>query len=267
MIAENRSWKYSLLLHFALFLVAAFGLPALLPDMEEPSPMVMTVDILPISAMTNVKPSDKPIQEKKAPAKPLPKPKEEVKPPPQPVEKEVKEEKFDPTEEAEVVEKKKPEEKKEQKKEKSFEEMMADLKTEANKTKEKSDDNTAQEENKTTSDAPYDESQPLSLSEEDAIKNAFIPCWNPPVGAKDAASLVVRVHVKYTADGALIPPVELDPKLKGRYNSDAFFRAAADAAMRAPNHPTCNPLKNLPASLYPKLKDRFIVFDPRLMMQ
>lgn len=266
MIVENRSWKISVLLHFALFLVAAFGLPVLLPDLEEPQPMVMTVDILPISAMTNVKPSDKPIQEKKAPAKPLPKPKEEVKPPPKPVEKEVKEEKFDPDEEAEVVEKKKPEEKKEKKKEKSFEEMMADLKKEANKTEEKSDDNTAQAENKTTSEAPYDESQPLSLSEEDAIKNAFIPCWSPPAGAKDAASLVVRIRVKYNATGTLVS-AELDPRLKGRYNSDAFFRAAADAGMRAVNHPTCNPLKNLPAALYPKLKDRFIVFDPRTMMQ
>lgn len=272
MIAENRSWKYSLLLHLALFLVAAFGLPALLPELDDPKPMVMTVDILPISEMTNVKPSQKPIQEKKAPAKPLPKPKEPPKPKP-PVQKqeEVKEKPFDPEEEAEAVEKKKPEPKKEEKpkeqpKEDDFAKLLKDLNKEAQKTEEKGKDQEAQEENKTISDAPYDNTMPLSLSEEDALRSAYIPCWSPPAGGMNAEKQIVIVRAQYRPDGGLID-AQIDSSQKGRYNSDVAFRTAADAAMRAVKHPTCNPLKNLPTSVYAKLKDTKITFDPRLMLQ
>lgn len=268
MIAENRSWKYSLLLHFALFLVAAFGLPAILPESQELRPLVMTVDILPISEITNVKPSQKPIQEKKAPAKPLPKPKEPPKPKPAPKE-EVKEKPFDPEEEAEVVDKKKPEPKKEEPKkqeEKSFEDLLKDLKKDAEKTEEKGKDQEAQEENKTISEAPYDNTMPLSLSEEDALRSAYIPCWSPPAGGMNAEKQIVVVRAQYRPDGALID-AQIDSGQKGRYNSDVAFRTAADAAMRAVKHPTCNPLKNLPTSVYAKLKDTKITFDPRLMLQ
>lgn len=268
MIAENRSWKISVLLHFVLFLVAAFGLPAILPDLEDPKPLVMTVDILPISEMTNVKPSQKPIQEKKAPQKPQPKPKEPPKP--KPVEKEeVKEKPFDPEEEAEVVEKKKEEPKKEEpkkKEEKSFEDLLKDLKKDADKTEEKGKDQEAQEENKTISDAPYDNTMPLSLSEEDALRNAYTPCWSPPAGGLDAEKQIVIVRAQYRPDGVLID-AQIDSSQKSRYNSDVPFRTAADAAMRAVKHPTCNPLKNLPPSIYAKLKDTKITFDPRRMLQ
>lgn len=268
MFVEQRSLKISALLHVAVLLIAAFGLPAILPDLEDPQPMVMTVDILPISAMTNVKPSDKPIQEKKAPEKPQPKPKEPPKP--KPVEKEeVKEKPFDPEEEAEVVEKKKEEPKKEEPKkeqDKSFEDLLKDLKTEADKVPDKGKDKVAQEENKTISDAPYDATQPLSLSEEDALRSAYIPCWSPPAGGMNAEKQVVIVRAQYRPDGVLID-AQIDSSQKGRYNSDVPFRTAADAAMRAVKHPTCNPLKNLPTSLYAKLKDTKITFDPRLMLQ
>ncbi len=268
MFVEHRNLKLSAILHLAVLLIAAFGLPVLLPDMEDPQPLVMTVDILPISAMTNVKPSDKPIQEKKSPEKPQEKPKEPPKPK-EMVKEEPEEKPFDPDEEAEIVDKKKPEEKKEEPKkeqEKSFEDLLKDLKKNADQTQEKGKDKEAQEENKTISDAPYDASQPLSLSEEDALRSAYIPCWSAPAGAMNAEKLIVVVRAKYNPDGTLIDVV-LEDSLKGRYNSDNFFRAAADAGLRAVRHPRCNPLKNLPASLYPKLKDTKITFDPRLMLQ
>lgn len=268
MFVEQRSIKISALLHVAVLLIAAFGLPAILPDMEDPQPMVMTVDILPISAMTYVKPSDKPIKEEKKPEKPQPKPKEPPKP--KPVEKEEPIEKpFDPDEEAEVIEKKKPEPKKEEPKkqqDKSFEEMMKDLKENADKVEEKGKDKVAQEENKTISDAPYDPTQKLSISEEDALRSAYIPCWSPPAGGMNAEKQVVIVRAKYNADGSLID-AQIDSSQQGRYNSDSQFRVSAEAALRAVRLPTCNPLKNLPTSLYAKLKDTKITFDPRLMLQ
>lgn len=267
MFVEQRSLKISAILHLAVLLIAAFGLPALLPDMADPQPMVMTVDILPISEMTNVKPSDKPIQEKKAVDKPKPAPKEPPKP--KPVEKEEPEEKpFDPMEDAEPIEKKeepKKEQPKEKQEEKSLEQILKDLEKEAQANEEKGKDKEAQEENKTISDAPYDASQPLSLSEEDALRSAYIPCWSPPAGGMNAEKQVVIVRAQYRPDGGLID-AQIESSQRGRYNSDIAFRTAADAAMRAVKHPTCNPLKNLPTNLYPKLKDTKITFDPRAML-
>lgn len=267
MFIEQRSLKISLGLHIALILIAAFGLPVLLPDTPEPQPLVMTVDILPISEMTNVRPSQKPIQKKQATEKPQPPAKE--KPKPQPVEKkpepEPEEEEFDPMKEPEEVVKKE-EKKPEPKKEDDFEKLLNDLKQESEKVPEKGKDKVATEENKTVSDAPYDETMPLSLSEEDALRSAYIPCWSAPAGAMNAEQLIVVVRAQYNPDGSLID-VKLEDSLKGRYNSDTFFRAAADAGLRAVRHPRCNPLKNLPATVYPKLKDTKITFDPRLMLQ
>ncbi len=264
-------------MHFALLLLALFGLPVLLPDNPDPKPLVMTIEVLPIAEMTNVKPSDKPIQEaKKAPTpiKPKAEPPKPIPTPPKPAPKEEKpeplEKTFDPTADADPVKEKKPEPKEtkptpDKKEEKTLEDILADLKKEADKSDPKSKDTVTQEENKTKSDAPYDASQPLSLSEEDALKNAYIPCWSPPAGAKDAAKLVVVVRAQYNPDGSLID-AKLDSSLQGRYGSDPFFRAAADSALRAVKHPRCNPLQNLPASLFPKLKDTKITFDPRAML-
>lgn len=274
MLFEKRSLHVSLLLHFGLLLVAFFGLPALLPDDPEPQPLVMTVELLPISAMTNVKPSDKPIQkEQKAPVKtPVkePTPPNPTPPKPQPKVEEPEDKPFDP-DEGEVVEKKKPKEEKQketpkqEKTEDDFEKLLADLQKQSEKPAPKAKDSATTEENKTKSDAPYDETMPLSLSEEDAIKNAFIPCWSPPAGAKDAANLIVVLRAQYnTTTGALID-AKLDSSLSGRYGSDPFFRAAADSAMRAVKHPRCNPLK-LPPALYPKLRDTKLTFDPRAML-
>lgn len=272
MLFENRSLHISLLMHLGLLLVAFFGLPVLLPDTPEPQPLVMTVEVLPISEITNVKPSDKPIQEKKqAPVKepkpepPKPEPKaEEPKPKPE----EAEEKPFDPDEDAEPVKKEPPKEK-EKKQEKSkddFQKLLEDLKKQSDKPEKKAKDDTSTEENKTKSDAAYDETMPLSMSEEDALKSAFIPCWNPPAGAKDAADLIVVLRAHYnTTNGELID-VQLEESLRGRYASDTFFRAAADSAMRAVHHPQCNPLSKLPPTLYPKLRDTKLTFDPRAML-
>lgn len=274
MIAQPRSIKISALLHAAMFLIAAFGLPVLLPDVPDPQPMVLTVDILPISEITNVKPSQQPIQKAqkapvKTPVKEPPKPKEAA-PKPQPKPEEPMEKAFDPDEGAEPKEVEKPKEQPEKpvKKEDDFEKMMEDLRKEAAKNEKNAKDNTTTEENKTVSDAPYDNTMPLSLSEEDALRSAYIPCWSAPVGAMNAEKLIVIVRAQYNPDGSLIDvKLDTDGGQQSRYNSEPFFRAAADASLRAVRHPRCNPLKNLPPTVYSKLKDTKITFDPRLMAQ
>lgn len=273
MIFERRNLNLSIVMHVLLLLIAAFGLPVLLPDRPDPEPLVMTVEVLPISEMTNVKPSDKPIQKaQKAPTPPTPKvdpkPPTPKAPKPTPDTKEEPMEKpFDPMAEAEPVKEKPPEPKKEpvkeDKKDEDFMKTLENLAKEAEKSEKNAKDTSTVEENKTKSDAPYDASQPMSLSEKDAIRNQFIPCWSPPMGAKDAKDLIVRLQAQYKPDGSLID-VRLADDLKGRYASDTFFRAAADAALRGVRNPRCNPLKNLSADKYGTWRDMELTFDPQL---
>lgn len=268
---ESRSFTLSVICHLVLLLVAAFGLPAILPESAEPVPLVMTVEVLPISAMTNIKPSEKPITKKKVakapvvknPEPPKPKPVEKAEPPKPKPEEKVEEKPFDPNEGAE---KKKPEVKKEpekpapEKKEDELQKLLNDLANEAKESKPDAPNDTPTEENKTRSDAPYDDSLPLSISEQDAIRNQFIPCWSPPMGAKDAAGLIVILKAQYKQDATLID-VKLRPDLQGRYTSDPYFKAAADAAIRAVHR--CSPLKTLDASKYGSWKDMELTFDPK----
>ncbi len=189
---ETRSLSYSIALHAAVLLIAAVGLPMLLPKPPEPMPLVMSVEIMPIGDITNVKPSEKPIQEEqKAPTpkntKPIP-PVAQEKPkptPPAPKPKEpVPEEKhFDPMEGADEPapsEKPKPPEPQKpvdkpkdqpQPKNEDFAALMSKLHQEDAKPTKDAKDKTNTEANKTQSDAPYDASLPMSMSEKDAIRS------------------------------------------------------------------------------------------------
>ena len=294
-LVENRNLSYSVIIHVMAVLLLAVGLPILLPTPPDPTPLVMSVEVLPISSISNVKPSDKPIQKEQhaptpKPAKPLPPAKEPPKPaptpptaapkeptPPKPVEKH-----FDPAENAEPLPEKKPkpvdpkpveppkkDEAKPDTKPKpdDFAALLNKLKTETptppTAPVKDAKDKVNKEENKTKSDAPYDASMPLSISEKDAIRSQFIPCWHAPIGAKDAASLAARVKVQLDPDGS-VKVAMLSPDQQGRYNSDPYFRAAADAAVRAVYK--CSPLKNLPPDKFGTWGTMEINFDPKDML-
>lgn len=266
-VAENKSFQYSAALHIGAVLIFLIGLPSIFSK-SDPQPMVLTVEILPISAATNVKPSQKPIQEKKvakAPVntKPIPKTASEpVKDIPKPTPKDAVEIP-DPTAKA----KPKPEEKKPEAKPKAddFAALMNKLKTQdtSKKPAEKATDDTTQEENKTKSDAPYDPTKPLSISQIDMIRGQFVKCWTVPAGAMNAETLISRVNVKLSQDGT-VTAVALVSDQMGRYRSDPFFKAAADSAMRAVWK--CSPLQNLPPDNYGAWKDLELSFDPSEML-
>lgn len=293
---ESRSLNISIVLHALAILIAFVGLPAILPEKTEPQPLVMSVEILPITGVTNVKPSDKAIEkEQKAPTPKTPKPveptaKEPPKPsapaplkPPTPAKESAPAEKhFDPNEGAEELpdakkEKKEPpkppepdkpkeQPKKEDAKPKAdeFAALLNKLKQE-NTTSPSKDakDKTNTTENKTKSDAPYNPELPMSLSEKDAIQGQFIPCWRMPAGAKDAGNLAVRVKVEVTQDGA-VKTAAVASDQQSRYASDPYFRAAADSAVRAVYK--CSPLKNLPPEKFGTWKSMELNFDPKEMM-
>jgi hypothetical protein len=268
-MVESRSLSLSIVLHTLAVLIGALGLPALLPPRPEPMPLVMTVELLPVGEITSVKPSEKAIQEeKKAPTPKTPKPvtpsmQEKPKEPSPPVE---QEKTFDPMEGAEPEKPKPKEPPKEEAKKKpdDFAALLNQLKQEAKTDKSKdAKDKTNTEENKTRSDAPYDDSMPLSISEKDTIRSQFLVCWSMPTGAKDAHTLAVRIKVTLQADGAVLAATLATDQL-GRYNADPFFRAAADSAIRAVHK--CSPLKNLPPEKYNSWKEMELNFDPQDML-
>lgn len=179
---------------------------------------------------------------------PEPKPKEEEKPKP----KEKKpEEEFDPDNLLKTLEKsaKKSEKKQPQKKnqESTPDDFAEDIEKSLNKSK----------------NAEYDATKPLSISEIDAIRQQISKCWSPPIGAKDAGEMVVSLRINIDPDGTV---TKVGMVNGGKYNSDPFYKAAADAARRAVLNPRCNPLKNLPTDKYERWKEIELNFDPREML-
>jgi hypothetical protein len=96
-----------------------------------------------------------------------------------------------------------------------------------------------------------------TMSEISMVQHQVEIHWNFDVGARDAANLIVQVHVTLQPDGT-VTRAELVPD--PRYDSDTFFRSAADSARRAVL--AASPLK-LPPNSYEKFKDFTFRFDPR----
>ncbi len=99
----------------------------------------------------------------------------------------------------------------------------------------------------------------MTMSEIDALRSQMSKCWNVPVGAPDPAALVLRVRVFFNEDGTVASAPQLVDQ--GRLG-DPYFRAAADAAIRAVH--MCGPY-NLPPEKYANWNEIVITFDPREM--
>lgn len=263
---RERGLTYSAVLHLLLLLLMVFGLPDFLSPRPPEEPAAITVELLPITGVTNVKPQEKPPspEEKKEPekaqAKPSPPVKTAQETPPPPPEK--------PAEKAkEKIKEKKPEDKPKEKKKPAPDDLDAVLKAvkETAKQQEKKSDKEGKAANdKTAFSTKYDPSLPMSLSEKDAIMSQIAKCWNVPAGARNAHELVILVNAEFNRDGSYIK-VELARESMNRYRRDTFFRAAADAAIRAVKQ--CSPLKNLPPEKYGTWRSLELRFDPKAMLQ
>lgn len=276
---------FSAIVHFVILLLIIFGLPSFLQRKEPPQPLIISVDILPVTDVTNVKTSKAPLSkieseepkeaEKNVPDAPPPAPKPEPpkpepKPePPKPAEKpepapEPKKEEKKPEPKKEEV-KPEPKEKPKKATEADLEKVLEDLR----KAQKKSENNAKSKEDagtKVKSDTPteYDPGKPLSMSELDAIRSQLAKCWIVNAGARDAENLIVKVRVQLAQDGA-VSQAGLAEESVGRYNSgDSFYRAAADSAIRAVYK--CSPLQNLPPEKYNTWRDIVFTFDPKQML-
>lgn len=263
--ADGRSLFYSGGLHLALLLFAIFGLPDLFDHEYEAEPIVVTLEALPISNVTNVKPSPKPPA---PPKKEPPKPAKVEKPTPP-----VKQEKPQPKENpVKVQEKDKapPEKKKEEKpleKPKNKDELDAILKDVRKSAQQQEDKDVKKAAEAVPEQAAisekYDPTIPLSVSEMDAIKGQVARCWRMPAGAANDYTLVVTLNIQLNADGSLIKvePVMAD---RARAMGSPQLRMAMESAMRAVI--LCSPIKNLPTDKYDTWKDFNMVFDPKNML-
>lgn len=101
----------------------------------------------------------------------------------------------------------------------------------------------------------------MTMTEEDALRRQLEGCWNPPIGAKDADTMMVDIFMVINPDRTLRSAQIVDT---GRYSSDPFFRAMADSAMRAVRSPNCSPFE-LPPDKYDAWKTATVTFDPSQM--
>lgn len=99
----------------------------------------------------------------------------------------------------------------------------------------------------------------MTMSEIDALRSQMSKCWNVPVGAPDPTALVLRVRVFLNEDGTVASAPQLIDQAR---LGDPYFRAAADAAIRAIH--ICGPYE-LPPEKYSHWSEIVITFDPRQM--
>lgn len=273
----TRGAYYSAGLHVAVIILALLGLPSFFDD-KEPEPMVLTLELLPITKISNVPPSQKPL----TPDKDKPKPTKMVKPKPptksnaplppkrekvtapldKPTPKDsVKKAPVKPPKPAKNNTNSKDNSDKPDKDETDLNAVLDAIRDQAQTDdSDKKNDKPTPVKNLAKSNAPYDPSLPMSISEMDAIRGQFVKCWRVPAGAKNDYELKVHVNVELRADGTVIN-AKLAPGDLMRYNGDTFFRGAADSAIRAVYK--CSPLKNLPADKYSTWREMELTFDPR----
>ena len=288
----------SMVFHVALVITGMVGLPFLKKDFVDISPPI-AIEMVEIGEMTT---RNKPVEdtkpvEKKEPAKEQPKPQpvrtKPAPPPPvanddilerpkEPVPPKPVEELAEPVKKKEEkpVEKPKPAPKKEQVKPKpvpapnvpvdanakpeeqddAFKSLLIDLAEKKPVSTDNTGDKAAANTNPSP-DAPI--SERVTASEMDVTRRQLGDCWGVMAGARYAEDLVVQVRMVMNPNKTLRQVTVVDQL---RYNTDSFFRSAADSVIRAVHSPACNPLTTLPDGKYNNWKIMNVNFDPSKML-
>ncbi len=269
----------SALFHAAVILVVIFGLPHFardLPMMDLPVP----VDVVTVADITNAPP---PKPEAETPEPPKPEPPKAV--PPSPPEPEVKapEPKPEPKPEPPkaLAEAPPPTPKPKTKPEPPLKDIKPEKKPPPPDDMEsvlKSVDKLKQQAEKTpveTAEAlkerdrprDFNPAVPVSISQIDAIRRHFEKCWNIPAGAREAENLAVDIRVTLAPDATVATAAFVASELP-RIETDPFYRAAAESALRAVRAPLCSSLQDVGLSpdQYDQWKDMVITFNPKQMI-
>lgn len=91
------------------------------------------------------------------------------------------------------------------------------------------------------------------------VQKQITPCWSIPGGAKDVQDMKIAVHIQLNQDGTLRGPPRIEDVR--RMQTDPFYRAVAESALRALRNPECSPLK-LPLDEYDLWQDITFMFEP-----
>ncbi|HYD17405.1 MAG TPA: hypothetical protein VEF76_02870 [Patescibacteria group bacterium] len=278
-VMRKSSVSISLIFHVMAFLIGVISFPWLKKDYEIPQPVsVEIVAIDKVARTTKQAPVPVKKQEKKVEEPTPPKP-----PPPaqntgneavEPVKKdEIKKEDQVKKEDKVLIDPMahpdKKLDKKEEKKKKVTEEPKKDF---ASVLKNLSDEKVKMPPMPKTEDMKLDDSTPkegqniplgdrMTMTEMDALRAQLQGCWNVPIGAKDIETMKVDIFMVINRDRKLQSAKVVDT---GRYNSDTFFRAVADSAMRAVRNPNCSPFE-LPPDKYDTWYNTTVTFDPSQM--
>lgn len=276
--------------HILLLVLAITGLPYF-KSPPEPMTSAIPIEILPISEIrqttrpeVKAKPApEKPPEEKPVEQKPTPPKVEAVEPPkeikpPKPAESKPKPKPVvpPPPDEAALEKTKEPppprekpqeeaaEPKKEEKKEEEPSQDFSNLLKNLNESKPQVEEDLPEaKEAEAPSPSPQAVlGQQMTMSEADALAQQLQRCWSIQAGARYAEELVVKVRLTVSPDRHATSATIVDQL---RYSSDSYFRAAADAAIRAVNSPQCETLE-LPPDKYDMWKDIVVTFDPRDML-
>ncbi len=284
---------YSVFFHAVIMVIGYFGLPYIQREPAMTDAPIM-VEIVNVSELTNAPPpkpkpekKPEPKTEKKPPPPPKKPPKTAAPPPPPPAkDPEVAALPPEPKPKAKPKPKPKPEAKpkpirklakaKPRRKPKPPDAFTSVLKTvEKLKArpppKEKKKEDKKPEKKETfeqqmaqalmSRTARNDPLRPLAISEIDLVRQQIRECWSLPAGAKEAEDLSIEIKMAMNPDGTVRQARILD---QNRLQSDPFFRAAAESALRAVLNPHCNPLK-LPPEKYQQWQNMILIFDPRDM--
>ena len=101
--------------------------------------------------------------------------------------------------------------------------------------------------------------KPFGVSEIDILKKHISEYWSPPIGASGAENLIVDIFMEFNKEGYILKAEWVN---KGFNSNNSFYRAAANAAIRAVKDAEPMPL---PLSKFSQWKTLTLRFDPKKM--
>lgn len=260
----------STLLHFIIVGLFYFGLPSAFEKLPEEKD-VLTFEVVPASAIANIKTENKSTQKEKIAEKSKeiktskPVPKKQVTPPKKIIEKE------EPKKEKEIVpvkEKAKPkktppkkvdvQEQEEDRMDAILKNLEKESKGNAVKTPTKSQE-AKEQSNKTARGAEYDEELPLSITEELYIQTLINKNWRRPAGLEYSKGINLKIHLELDKTGKII-----DKNVKATCPSNyttlcALLEESVSRAIKK-----IDPIENLSPDRYNAWKGFTLNFDPEL---
>ena len=101
--------------------------------------------------------------------------------------------------------------------------------------------------------------KPFGVSEIDILKKHISEYWSPPIGASGAENLIVDIFMEFNKKGYILKAEWVN---KGFNANNSFYKAAANAAIRAVRDAEPMPL---PISKFSQWKTLTLRFDPKKM--